>query len=39
MKSDLNILKRNGARTTLDINKIHKVVTHACEGLAGVSRV
>jgi len=37
MKSDLNILKRNGARTTLDINKIHKVVTHACEGLAGVS--
>ena len=37
MKSDLNILKRNGERTTLDINKIHKVVTHACDGLAGVS--
>ena len=37
MKSDLNIVKRNGERVRLDIQKIHKVVNFACEGLAGVS--
>ena len=37
MKSDLNIVKRNGDRVRLDIQKIHKVVNFACEGLAGVS--
>jgi len=37
MKSDLNIVKRDGDRVRLDIQKIHKVVNFACEGLAGVS--
>ncbi len=37
MKSDLNIVKRNGDKVVLDVQKIHKVVNFACEGLAGVS--
>ena len=37
MKPDLNIVKRNGEMERLDIQKIHKVVNFACEGLAGVS--
>ena len=37
MKQNLNILKRDGALVPLDIQKIHKVVNFACEGLAGVS--
>jgi len=37
MKADLNIVKRDGERVRLDIQKIHKVVNFACEGLAGVS--
>ena len=37
MKSDLNIVKRNGDKVLLDVEKIHKVVNFACEGLAGVS--
>ena len=37
MKSDLNIVKRNGDKVVLDVEKIHKVVNFACEGLAGVS--
>ena len=37
MKTNLNILKRNGETMPLDIQKIHKVVNFACEGLAGVS--
>ena len=31
------IVKRNGEREHLNIDKIHKVVEFACEGLAGVS--
>ena len=31
------IVKRNGTKEPLNIDKIHKVVIHACEGLAGVS--
>ena len=31
------IVKRTGTKETLNIDKIHKVVMHACEGLAGVS--
>ena len=31
------IVKRNGEQETLNIEKIHKVVEFACEGLAGVS--
>ena len=31
------IVKRDGGREHINIDKIHKVVMHACEGLAGVS--
>ncbi len=37
MKTDLSIKKRTGQVEGLDIQKIHKVVNFACEGLAGVS--
>ena len=31
------IVKRDGTKEPINIDKIHKVVEHACEGLAGVS--
>ena len=31
------IVKRTGKKEPLNIEKIHMVVMHACEGLAGVS--
>jgi len=37
MSNGIMIVKRNGNREQLNIDKIHKVVEHACEGLAGVS--
>jgi len=37
MSNGTMIVKRNGQREHLNIDKIHKVVLHACEGLAGVS--
>ena len=37
MSNGTMIVKRNGQREHLNIDKIHKVVQHACEGLAGVS--
>ena len=37
MNQSLSIIKRDGTAKELDINKIHKVVNFACEGLAGVS--
>ncbi len=33
----INVIKRDGSKCPLDINKIHKMVELACEGLAGVS--
>src|SRR6056300_1562620 len=33
----INIIKRDGKKEALNIDKIHKVVMFACEGLAGVS--
>lgn len=33
----IQVTKRDGAREHINIDKIHKVVTWACEGLAGVS--
>ena len=36
-KSTINVLKRDGRKEPLDINKIHLMVEEACEGLAGVS--
>ena len=34
---DIYIVKRNGQREPLDINKVHKMTEAACEGLTGVS--
>lgn len=37
MTQELYIIKRNGNKELLDINKLHKVVEKACEGVSGVS--
>ena len=37
MGNKISIIKRNGTKEELNIEKIHKVVEFACEGLAGVS--
>ena len=37
MNRDIMIVKRDGSREPLDIDKIHFVVEEACNGLAGVS--
>jgi ribonucleoside-diphosphate reductase alpha chain len=37
MSNGTQIIKRDGSKEHLNIDKIHKVVMHACEGLAGVS--
>ena len=37
MSNGTMIIKRDGTKEHLNIDKIHKVVMHACEGLAGVS--
>jgi len=33
----INVLKRNGSKEPLNIDKIHRVIEWACEGLSGVS--
>jgi ribonucleoside-diphosphate reductase alpha chain len=37
MSNGTMIVKRDGTKEHINIDKIHKVVMHACEGLAGVS--
>ena len=37
MSNGIHIVKRDGGKESLNINKIHKVVELACDGLAGVS--
>ena len=37
MSNGIMIVKRDGTKEHLNIDKMHKVVMHACEGLAGVS--
>lgn len=37
MTPDINVVKRDGTKEPLDIEKFHKVVTWACEGITGVS--
>ena len=37
LPTETNVIKRDGAKTPLDLDKIHKMVELACEGLAGVS--
>jgi ribonucleoside-diphosphate reductase alpha chain len=36
-EADLYIIKRDGRKELLDINKVHKMTEAACDGLAGVS--
>ena len=33
----INVIKRDGTKEPLDLNKFHKVTNYACEGLTGVS--
>jgi len=35
--SEITVTKRNGTKEKLNVNKIHKMVEIACEGIAGVS--
>jgi ribonucleoside-diphosphate reductase alpha chain len=35
--SEITVVKRNGSVETLNLDKIHTMVEHACRGLAGVS--
>ena len=35
--SNINVLKRDGTTEELNLDKVHKMVEFACEGLAGVS--
>ena len=37
MSKEIFIVKRDGQKELLDLDKLHKVVFHACEGIAGVS--
>ena len=37
MTNGTKVLKRNGDTEVLNLDKIHKMVENACEGLAGVS--
>ena len=37
MSNGIQIVKRSGKKEPINIDKIHKVVEFACEGLAGVS--
>ena len=34
---EINVIKRDGSKTPLDLNRVHHIVEHACKGLAGVS--
>ena len=34
---EINVIKRDGSKTPLDLDKVHRMVELACEGLAGVS--
>ena len=33
----INVVKRDGKSTPLDLERVHHIVEHACSGLAGVS--
>ena len=35
--SEINVTKRNGNKEPIDLNKFHRVVAWACEGISGVS--
>ena len=35
--SEIQVIKRDGNKDTLDLEKLHKVVFYACDGINGVS--
>ena len=35
--TDIKVVKRNKKVEQINLEKVHKMVEHACEGLAGVS--
>lgn len=35
--SNITVIKRNGSKESLDLEKMHRVVFYACEGISGVS--
>jgi ribonucleoside-diphosphate reductase alpha chain len=37
MSKQILITKRDGTKEDLELDKLHKVVFHACEGITGVS--
>jgi ribonucleoside-diphosphate reductase alpha chain len=37
MVKSIQVAKRDGSKEPLDLEKLHKVIIHACEGVAGVS--
>ncbi len=37
MSNGTSVVKRNGVVEPLNLEKMHKMVRYACEGLAGVS--
>ena len=37
MSKEINVLKRDGNKVPLDLEKLHKVIGNACEGITGVS--
>jgi len=37
MTKEIHVIKRDGEKESLDLDKIHIMVEHACKGLAGVS--
>ena len=37
MSKDITIVKRDGSREALDLEKMHNVVFYACESVTGVS--
>ena len=36
-ETQIKVVKRDGTSTTLDLERVHHIVEHACKGLAGVS--
>ena len=37
MTNEIKVVKRDGESTPLDLDKVHKMVEHACDGIAGVA--
>ena len=35
--SEINVIKRDGSKLPLDLEKLHQVIFYACEGITGVS--